>query len=133
MNRPLIGCALALAMVTLSSLPGHADQREDLRDFMHVKLKYSESALEGLVLNDFQKVAKAAQEMSLLSLAETWQVMQTPEYIDFSRKFRNAADALTEAARKRKLEDATTAYNRVTTSCVNCHKYVRDVQMAKAK
>ena len=131
MKSRLIGCTLALAAVVCLSLPGHAAPREDLRNFMRVKLKHSQNVLEGLVLNDFQKVTKSAQELSLLSLAETWQVLTTPEYIDYSRKFRNAADSLTEAARKGKLEDATNAFNRMTTSCVNCHKYVRDVQMAK--
>ncbi len=68
--------------------------------------------------------------MSLLSLAETWQVFETPEYVEYSRKFRNAADALTEAAKEKNLDEATMAYNQVTTQCVECHKYMRDMRMA---
>ena len=70
--------------------------------------------------------------MSLLSLAASWQVLQTPEYDDYSRKFRTATDALSEAAKKKNLDEAATAYNRVTRRCVECHKYVRGIRMASA-
>ena len=100
---------------------------------MRVKLKHSQSVLEGLVLEDFDEIAKNAQEMSLLSLAETWQVLQTPEYIDYSRKFRNAADTLSDMAKKKNLTEATTAFNQMTTRCVECHKYVRGVRMVEVE
>lgn len=105
---------------------------DELREFMRAKLKHSQNVLEGLVLNDFEKVGKGAQEMSLLSLAATWQVLQTPDYLEYSRKFRTAADALGEAAKKRDLEASTKAYNTLTVRCVECHKYVRGVRMAQA-
>jgi hypothetical protein len=110
-----------------------AEPRDQLRNFMRMKLKHSQEAIEGLVLEDFEKVATSAQELSLLSLAETWQVLNTPEYVDYSRKFRLSADALTEAAKKKNLDQATTAFNQVTTQCVNCHKYVRGVRTASVK
>jgi cytochrome c556 len=112
---------------------GGAAPRSDLSDFMRVKLKHSQSVLEGLVMGDFEKIAKNAQDMSLLSLAETWQVLQTPQYIQYSRKFRKDADALSDAAKEKNLDLATQAYNRVTLRCVECHKYVRDVRMASAR
>jgi cytochrome c556 len=56
--------------------------------------------------------------------------LQTPEYSQRSAEFRRAADALTEAARKRNLDGATLAYVDVTTKCVSCHKYVRGVRIA---
>ncbi len=110
---------------------GHCAPREDLQGFMRAKLKHSQKALEGLVLEDFAGVATAAQDMSSLSLDETWQVLTTPEYIEYSRKFRVAADALSAAAKKHNLEQSTTAFNQMTTRCVECHKYVRGVRMAK--
>ncbi len=124
--------AVALVACLGLSASGRAEPRDDLRDFMRAKLKHSQNVLEGLVLGDFDKIAKGAQEMSLLSLAASWQVLQTPEYLDYSRKFRAAADQLSETARKRNLDEATVAYNRLTTRCVECHKYVRDARMAKA-
>lgn len=129
--------SLALAIcvavgVSAISSRTNAEPREELRDFMRIKLKHTQAAIEGLVSDDLEKVAKSGQELSLLSLAETWQVLNTPQYLEFSRKFRQAADALTDAAKKNNLDRATTAFNNVTTKCVECHKYVRDVRMASA-
>ena len=113
--------------------PVFAQQRVEMRDFMRAKLKYSQKVLEGLVIDDMAAVQKGAQEMKLLSLEETWRVLQTMEYVEFSRKFRGDADALATAAGKNQLENSTAAFNRLTTRCVECHKYVRDVRMAKAE
>ncbi|MBI3837527.1 MAG: cytochrome c [Planctomycetia bacterium] len=121
---------IGLASISWLVPGGYGEAREELQDFMHVKLKHSQKVLEGLVLENFDMIAKHSQEMSLLTLAETWQVLQTPQYVEFSQKFRNAADTLTDMAKKRNLERATAAYNQVTVKCVECHKYVRDVRMA---
>lgn len=130
MKRWFTWCLLtSVALICFTS--GGAAPKADLSDFMRVKLKNSQSVVEGLVLADFDKIAKNAQDMSLLSLAETWQVLQTPQYIEYSRKFRTAADALADAAKKKNLDQAAEAYNRVTLRCVECHKYVRDVRMAR--
>ena len=120
---------LVLGSLTLAS---HGAQKDDLRDFMRVKLRHAQKVLEGLVLNDYEMIIKGSQEMSLLSLASNWQVLQTPEYIEYSRKFRGATEALSAAASKKNLEESTAAYNRLTVRCVECHKYVRDVRMARA-
>ncbi len=131
MKRGWICGALACGIVAGVALVGWAQQKDDLRVFMRAKLKYSEDVLEGLVMDDLEKVAKASQAMNLLSLEASWQVLQTPEYVDYSRKFRTAAEALTEAAKKGNLDMATVSYNRLTARCVECHKYVRDVRMAR--
>ena len=102
-------------------------------EFMRAKLTHSQKVLEALTTEDFAEMAKHSQEMSLLSQAENWQVLQTPEYRDRSTEFRRACDTLTEAARKKNLEAAALAYVDVTMKCVNCHKYVRHVRMAAAE
>jgi cytochrome c556 len=130
-----IAVAAIGALLAISSLfIGRAVSapRQDLRDFMRVKLNYSQKALEGLVLEDFTMVHKNAQDLSMLSLEEMWQVLNTPAYLEHSRKFRVAADALAEAAKKQNLDKATAAFNQLTSRCIECHKYVRDTRMAKA-
>ena len=129
MKRTITGCLLA-ALCLMATHAGSAQPRGNLEDFMRVKLQHSQNVVEGLVLGDFDKIAKNSQEMSLLSLAATWQVFQTPQYLEQSRKFRAAADSLTKAAKEKDLDKATEAYNVVTLRCVECHKYVRNVRMA---
>jgi hypothetical protein len=51
--------------------------------------------------------------------------------LEYSNKFRKSADALSEAARKKNLDQATKEYNGVLQRCVECHKYLRDVRMAR--
>jgi hypothetical protein len=101
--------------------------------FMRSKLEHSQKLLEGLALEDFAAMDKHSQELSLLSLVASWQVLQTPEYAQQSLEFRRAADALTEAARKKNLDGAALAYVEMTMKCVKCHKYVRGVRMAAAE
>jgi hypothetical protein len=127
----IIGVVFAFATAAWLTSSG-ADQRPGgLRDFMVVKLAHSQKVLEGLVVEDFDAIAKNADNMRLLSLDETWQVLTTPDYLEFSRKFRAACEALGDAARKKNLEKSTAAFNQMTVKCVECHKYVRGVRMAR--
>ena len=59
-------------------------------------------------------IAKTSQAMSLLSQATNWQVLQTEEYLQQSRDFRRAADASTEAAKKKNLDGAGAEMSRKT-------------------
>jgi cytochrome c556 len=132
MRYSAIVAVVSLIIVSGHSTNAYSDQPVNLRDFMRAKLKLSERALEGLVNDDLKAVQKAAQEMKLLSLEETWRVLQTADYVEFSRKFRADADALVTAAGKNQLDSSTVAFNKLTTRCVECHKYVRGVRVAKS-
>jgi hypothetical protein len=109
---------------------GQSEEPNTIRDFMRAKLSHSQKVLEGLTTENFDMIAKNSQEMSLLSQATNWQVLQTEEYLQQSRDFRRTADALTEAAKKKNLDGAALAYVELTMKCINCHKYVRGVRMA---
>ncbi len=129
--KPLTMSLLLVAATAVCLTRGDAATADELNDFMRAKLVHSQNVVEGLVRGDFDKISKGAQEMSLLSLAVTWQVLQTPQYIEYSKKFRTAANALSEAAREKNLDRATKEYNVVLQRCVECHKYLRDVRMAR--
>ena len=120
---------LGFAAVPGNSQPPDAVRANNVRVFMRVKLKHARQVLEGLAIEDFDKIAKSSQEMSLLSLASNWQVLQTAKYVEHSRDFRRAADRITEAARKGNLDAATLGYVEMTMRCVDCHKYVREVRI----
>ncbi len=122
-----------LCVVLVVSVQSAEPQANNVREFMRAKLTNSQKVLEGLSLEDFDLIAKNSQAMSLLSQAANWQVLQTPEYLQHSQDFRRAADAVTEAAKKKNLDGAALGYVELTMKCINCHKYVRGVRMAHAK
>ena len=125
--------AVALLVFSLAAFlvgQGMSEPPPSLRDFMRVKLSHSQKVLEGLTTQDFDMIAKNSEALKRLSLESDWQVIQTPEYQDFSKHFRRAADALTETAKKKNLDGAALAYVELTMNCINCHKYVRGVRMA---
>lgn len=124
--------AVAAAVAFGSSGRGQ-DQQPKLRDFMRRKLEHSKKALEGIVVKDFDLIAKSAQEMSLLSLDASWQVLQTPEYFERSSEFRRTANTLDRKAREKNLDGAALSYIQLTTQCFDCHKYVRDQTTGKDK
>ncbi|MCR9118689.1 MAG: hypothetical protein NXI22_17265 [bacterium] len=131
-----IALLLPIAFVfvgVLSIQTGAAEEpelKENIEVFMRVKLAHSQKVLEGLATEDYDQIAKHAQDMSLISQAAQWQVIQTPEYARRSAEFRREVDALMTAAKKKNLDGATLAYLKVTMNCIECHKYVRGVREA---
>src|SRR6187549_2589283 len=132
MRRILLLSHLFACILLLGTLvPGSAPAQDKVAVFMKAKLKHSQEVLKGLATEDFDLIAKNAQAMSLLCEDENWMVLQTPEYRERSTEFRRSVDAVTEAAKKKNLEGAALGYVDVTLKCVNCHKYVRKVRMAR--
>jgi len=131
---PAAMVVLGLLGVGIWAAVNAADEPEDnqptIKVFMEAKLKHSQEALQGLAIEDFDKIAASAGKLSLLSQAEQWQVLQTPEFMQRSAEFRREADALRDAAKKKNLDAATLAFVKVTMNCVECHKYVRSVRAA---
>lgn len=108
-------------------------QPNQVADFMQLKLQHAQDLFEGLAREDFDQMAKESQELSLLSQAARWNVLQTEEYLQQSGEFRRTADALTKAAKEKDLDAAAIRYVELSMKCVHCHKYVRGVRMASAR
>lgn len=117
-----------LAAVGLFAVAASSQPKPDTKvsDFMQLKLEHTQAVLDGLVREDFAKIDKHAQRISLLTHEEAWQVIQTPEYRRRSEEFRRAADNIAKAAQQKNLDGATLAYVEMTLNCVSCHRAVRD-------
>lgn len=108
-----------------------AEQPENaVRAFMRGKLEASENVLEGLVTEDFTKIRDGADQMRVMSQQAAWNVLQTPDYAQYSAEFQRNAKSLSNAAAKKDLDAATLAYTQVMLTCVNCHKHVRGAKIA---
>ena len=122
--------AVGLGLATSGSLAQTASPPEPdkVAVFMRAKLAHADHVLEGLAVEDFAMIERAAQELSLASLDSNWQVLQTEDYVRQSAEFRRSCDALKKAAQDKNLDGATLAWVEVTLKCVQCHKYVRDAE-----
>lgn len=97
----------------------------NLTPLMRMKLERSKAILEGLTLEDYDKIANSARAMKLLSTEAGWNVIQTKEYAEKSRDFRRSADLIAEAAEEKDVHRAAMGYVALTLSCVECHSYMR--------
>jgi hypothetical protein len=98
--------------------------------FMRQKLEFAKDLLEGLTVEDYDKIEKSARALKKLSGAAEWEVPTIPNFEEYSPltvEFRRIADEIVKAAGKKNVDAATLGYVRLTTNCVGCHKYVREV------
>jgi hypothetical protein len=98
--------------------------------FMRKKLESSQSVLEGLALEDFDLIAKGAKELKTTSAAAEFMVIHDPLYTEYADDFRRVVEKMGKAAKEKRIDGATLAYMDMTMSCVECHKYVRNVLIA---
>jgi hypothetical protein len=127
----LLPATLVTAQKAPKRLPD--ENEETIEKFMRAKLLHSQKLLEAITVEDYDMMAKSSQEMSLLTLAETWQVLQTADFLHESTAFRRSADAMTAAAKKKNLDAAALAYVEMTMQCVKCHKMIRHAKMASTQ
>jgi hypothetical protein len=134
MNRRLVALTLTLAALAAALGPGQGQEPKRPRNLiMQQKLGNAQKLLEGLALKDFELIAKHADELVLLSKRAEWRVLQTPDYTTFSDDFRRNCDTMVKSAKERNLDAAALGYVQMTMNCVNCHKYVREVRIARGE
>jgi cytochrome c556 len=100
-------------------------------ELMRKKLKNAQAILEGIALNDFDKIADNADGLITISQQAEWAVVKTPQYELYSNRFRKSAESLVKNAKAKNLDGAALDYVDLTMSCVKCHKYVRETRMTR--
>jgi hypothetical protein len=118
-----------LAAIPLMSGHGAAPKKAD--EIMRLKLKHTQTVLEGLAVKDFKKIRTSADELLFLTKEEEWKVLSTPDYENYSNEFRRNVQSLTKNARDENLDACALSYVEMTLTCVRCHKYVREVRMGR--
>ena len=130
MRRFWIGFVLAvIASTGLVLAPrglAQSERKPTIAQFMRPKLEHSKQVLEGLARADFALITRGAQAMKDLSQDAEWRVTQNVSYLRLSLEFQRVADDLIEKAAAKNLDGATLAYLRLTVSCVECHRFLRD-------
>ena len=108
-------------------------QDRPVQTIMKTKLKHAQTAIEGLTLENFVKLQESAKALSTLSRAAEWNVHKSPEYIRFSREFRQITADLEKHAKEKNLDACTLDYIQMTMTCVACHKHVRNIVVAQGE
>jgi cytochrome c556 len=113
----------------LPSLSGRSEEPRRPEPLMQQKLKHAQKVLEGLAINDFDKIADNGNELLAISKLAEWKAVKTPRYATYSDEFQEAVEKLIKNAKDKNLDGATLAYLEMTSSCVKCHKHVREARM----
>src|SRR5688572_13366966 len=121
-----IVASLTVAAGLIVTLAGTPSSKTETAELMRAKLTASKIILESLALEDFDGLKDSSRKLSRISQQAAWQVRQTPDYLDLSARFRHQVDRLEQAATEKNLDAAAWAYTRITMSCLDCHKYLRD-------
>lgn len=129
--RPFIVVALALTPLFLFSRSMSANQ-PDIQNVMKAKLAHTQSILEGLALEDFDRIKRGAQNLGVLSRADAWNIHKSIEYVKFSKDFQAVADSMVANANAKKLEAVALDYVQLTMLCVKCHTHTRKQGVADA-
>ena len=99
---------------------------DNVAPLMRRKLDRAKNILEGLTLEQFDKIASNARSLKLLSTEAGWNIVQTDEYRKQSEDFRRACDSIEQAAKKKDIHRAALSYVALTVRCVECHSYMRE-------
>jgi len=121
----LAGLALALHGARASQ----PVQKHTRAEFMRQKLEFSKQALEGLALEQFSTIERAGKALKKLSEGAEWEVAVIPDasdYVMLTTDFQRHADELVKQAKAKNIDASTLAYVKLTMSCVQCHKFIRN-------
>lgn len=106
------------------------EELSELQKVMRKKLVWSQQMLEGLAIEDFKRIKKNADELGKLTESEQWRVSTDERYRQLSRDLRTKASQASRMADQSNLDGAALSYVQITISCVECHKWVREVLIA---
>jgi hypothetical protein len=113
--------ALSIALVSLATSQTEREAKPS-QEIMWKKLDLAHDSLDAIALDDFEALEAYASDLSSLSLSAGLALTETEGYRRQSREFREAAQALLRAARKRDTEEAALAYVDLTLRCLGCHR-----------
>jgi hypothetical protein len=119
--------ALAAGPIRAEEEPsGEEKGRDKPAPLMHQKLDAMQGALRGIALNDFRAIRQSGDLMQRVSLIDQWLMFPDTEYGRLTENFRRAVENMIMSADVENLEGATLHFQSVTTSCLECHKFMRE-------
>jgi cytochrome c556 len=97
------------------------------QEAMQLKLRSAQAILEGIALNDFNKIQAAADQMIQISNASDFiRAYQGKEYLFHVELMRRPSETISKKAKDNNIDGVMVAYNELTLSCLKCHQAMRD-------
>jgi hypothetical protein len=124
-------CAVVV-LASLFAVAASAGQRpNELKSVMRDKLAQSQKILEAVVTSDWASLESHSRELEQLTNDPRWMALKYPEYSNHSTAFIRSIQDLHNAAVQRDLERTPQAYVAMTLKCVECHRYLARVRVAR--
>ena len=122
-----------IVVVLMAALGGSgaSTQTVQLKRVMQTKLEHAQRILGDVVTNNWLALQSDAAALKRATRDPAWAVLVSPEYIRQTTTFVRATEDLIDAAERRDLEATPLAYVSLTLSCVQCHRYVARMRIAK--
>jgi cytochrome c556 len=121
-------------LLPLFAIPSSSEEKKkrDPDPLMVLKMKESQTLLEGLALNDFTKMQKSAEELLRISKeAQFRKALSTAQYEYHANAFQRAAETAIEKAKAKNIDGVTLAYMEMTQTCVRCHQHTREERIGR--
>ena len=122
----LLALGTALAVVSVN-----AGQGPEVKHVMRQKLDHSQKILEAVVTSDWKSLETHTGELEKLTNDPRWAVLKFQDYARHSAAFSRAVQHLHRAAAQRDLDETPKAYIAVTLQCVECHRYLARMRIAR--
>jgi hypothetical protein len=112
-------------------IPAHSDSAPapSIKPYMQAKLVHAENVLQGLVLQDFDRITRGAEGLRNTSLSTPGphgaDRLNDEVYQHFRLEFLRLSTRLAELAEAKNLEGTAFTYNNLTANCMACHHYLR--------
>jgi len=122
---------VVVALSAFLGLAASSSQGPEVNQVMREKLNHAQKILEAVVTSDWVSLETHSRELEQLTNDPRWMVLKYPEYAQHSSAFVRAVQDLHRAAAQRDLEKTPQAYIAVTLRCVDCHRYLARLRIAK--
>ena len=122
---------IVIALSAFLGLAASSNQGPEVNQVMREKLNHAQKILEAVVTSDWVSLETHSRELEQLTNDPRWMVLKYPEYAQHSSAFVRAVQDLHRAAAQRDLEKTPQAYIAVTLRCVDCHRYLARLRIAK--
>lgn len=123
--------ALLVCVGLMTAAVGWAEKDEPKlptkKEVMAAKLKHTQTILEGIAVNDYDKISTSSDELvRLLRATEFLNAYKGEEYQFQVKLFKRAGEAVGTKAREKNMDGVMVAYHELTATCLKCHQGMRD-------